>query len=426
LLNAARSIGCQFVGIAAMDLVNGEPHLVLALLWQLVKAAVLSHISLKEHPYLVRLLKEDESVASFMKLPPEKILLRWVNFLLKESGSDRTIKNFGQDIKDSEVYLRLLHRIDKDRCSLADLENDDLSQRATSVLKNAKALDVSASMTITDIVKGNNKLNLIFVAELFNKYPCLEPLTEEEATEVEATATEMLDFSNEGTREERVFRLWINALDLPDVFVTDLFKDLGDGTIMLQVLDQIFKGSVNWKAAIKNPGTIYKRLENCNLAVETARTAGLKLKGVSGENVANGDQIYVLAFIWQLWRAHLADLLLQAGGSDKKPDEKTILKWMNDLIEKSGVKANSFKDKSLATSHAFLHLLTALQPDSVDWSMVTDGTTDEDMKSNAEYTISVARKIGCTIFTLPEDIVDVHPKQLMVLVAMMMLVQMQQ
>lgn len=131
------------------------------------------------------------------------------------------------------------------------------------------------------------------------------------------------------------------------MFVTDLFKDLGDGTIMLQVLDQIFKGSVNWKAAIKNPGTIYKRLENCNLAVETARTvcasifehrecswwqAGLKLKGVSGENVANGDQIYVLAFIWQLWRAHLADLLLQAGGSDKKPDEKTILKWMNDLV----------------------------------------------------------------------------------------------
>lgn len=69
-----------------------------------------------------------------------------------------------------------------------------------------------------------------------------------------------------------VFRLWLNALDLEDVFVNDLFKDLSDGTIMLQVLDQIFKNSVNWKAAIKNPGTIYKRLENCNLAVETART----------------------------------------------------------------------------------------------------------------------------------------------------------
>ena len=54
-LNAARSIGCQFVGIGAMDLINGEvfvvvlhelfpphlcvwqPHLVLALLWQLIK-----------------------------------------------------------------------------------------------------------------------------------------------------------------------------------------------------------------------------------------------------------------------------------------------------------------------------------------------------------------------------------------------------
>ena len=40
----------------------------------------------------------------------------------------------------------------------------------------------------------------------------------------------------------------------------------------------------------------------------------------------------VAAFIWQLWRAHLADLLIQAGGSDKKPDEKTILKWMNEMV----------------------------------------------------------------------------------------------
>jgi len=421
-LNAARSIGCQFVGIGAMDLINGEPHLVLALLWQLIKAAVLSHISLAEHPYLVRLLTGDETIATLMKLPAEKILLRWVNYQMGQVGSSRRIKNFGQDIKDSEAYLRLLHLISPEHCSLETLEQDDLSARAAVVLNAASSLDISAAMTTTDITKGNNKMNLLFVAELFNKYPCLAPLTQEETLEVEATATDMLDFNDEGTREERVFRLWINALNIPDVFISDLFQDLGDGYILLQVLDVSYKGCVDWKKVVKNPGTMYKRLENCMMAVTTAKEVGLKLTGVDAQNISEGTPLYVLAFVWQLWRANLADLMSKAGG-DKRPDEKTIVKWMNDKISSSGVKLKNFKDASLATSHSIYHVLAALQPDSVDWSLVTEGNTDEEKKSNAEYAISVARKIGCTIFTLPEDIVEVRPKQIMILVAMLMLVE---
>jgi len=427
-LNAARSIGCQFVGIGAMDLINGEPHLVLALLWQLIKAAVLSHISLAEHPYLVRLLTGDETIATLMKLPPEKILLRWVNYIMGQVGSSRKIKNFGQDVKDSEVYSRLMkhvsdyYKVGQEHCTLDALEQDDLSVRAAAVLRAAAAVDINAAMTATDIFKGNTKMNLLFVAELFNKYPCLAPLTQEETAEVEATATEMLDFNDEGTREERVFRLWINALNIPDVFVSDLFQDLGDGYILLQVLDQSYKGCVEWKKVVKNPGTMYKRLENCMMAVETAKEIGLKLTGIDAQNISEGTPLYVLAFVWQLWRANLADLMSQAGG-DKRPDEKTIVSWMNEKISASGVKLKNFKDPSLATSHSIYHVLTALQPDSVDWSLVTDGTTDEEKKSNAEYAISVARKIGCTIFTLPEDIVAVRPKQIMILVAMLMLVE---
>ena len=34
--------------------------------------------------------------------------------------------------------------------------------------------------------------------------------------------------------------------------------------------------------------------------------------------------------------------------------------------------------------------------------------TDEEKKMNATYIISVARKIGCTVFLLPEDIMEVR------------------
>jgi hypothetical protein len=33
--------------------------------------------------------------------------------------------------------------------------------------------------------------------------------------------------------------------------------------------------------------------------------------------------------------------------------------------------------------------------------------SDEDKKLNATYIISIARKIGCSVFLLPEDIVEV-------------------
>lgn len=33
---------------------------------------------------------------------------------------------------------------------------------------------------------------------------------------------------------------------------------------------------------------------------------------------------------------------------------------------------------------------------------------DEDKKLNASYIISVARKLGCSIFLLPEDIIEVR------------------
>jgi len=39
----------------------------------------------------------------------------------------------------------------------------------------------------------------------------------------------LLDDDIQGTREERQFRLWINSLEIPDVYVNNLFEDVRDG-----------------------------------------------------------------------------------------------------------------------------------------------------------------------------------------------------
>jgi len=420
-LNSAKSIGCQIVGINSTNLIEGpnHPHLVLAMLWQLVKVAVLSHINLKEHNYLVRLLEGDETIESFMKLAPEKILMRWVNFMLKDTACTKRVKNFSSDIKDSYVYTHLLNRINNS-CSLAGMDTADLGERAQAVLSNASSIGIREVMGAADITAGNSKLNLIFVADLFNRYPCLEPLTEEETLEVEAT--DMLDFA-EGTREERVFRLWVNSLEVPELFIDNLYEGVQSGWPLLQILDRIFPDSVDFKQGNKNPATVFKRLENCCLAIETSRKVGLKLVGIEGKDIEAGTPKFVLALCWQIWKTHIGNMLAQVTGTGTRPQDKDIVKWANDKVRAAGynLQIKDFKDKTLADGQYIAHLLASVRRTAVDFDVLSAGSTEEEQKSNSEYIISVARKIGCTIFNVPDDITEVRPKMLMVLVSMIML-----
>lgn len=43
---------------------------------------MLTKIDLKNHPYLIRLKKDDEEVGDLLKLPKEELLIRWVNYHL--------------------------------------------------------------------------------------------------------------------------------------------------------------------------------------------------------------------------------------------------------------------------------------------------------------------------------------------------------
>lgn len=93
--------------------------------------------------------------------------------------------NFSSDVKDGENYTVLLKQLKPDYCSRAPLQTHDLLQRAEQVLTNADAIGCRKYLTPTSLVAGNAKLNLAFVANLFNTWPGLEPLEENEKPEIE-------------------------------------------------------------------------------------------------------------------------------------------------------------------------------------------------------------------------------------------------
>jgi len=198
------------------------------------------------------LCEEGETIEDLLRLTPDQILLRWFNFHLKQAGWKRRVNNFSKDVKDGENYTVLLNQLKPEQCSRAPLQTPDLKVRAEQVLQNADKIGCRKYLTPASLVAGNPRLNLAFVANLFNTHPGLEPLDEQEAKEYGAVD----DFDAEGEREARVFTLWLNSLNVePGVF--NLFENLKDGLIIIQAFDKILPGSVilapGFKAQRRSP-----------------------------------------------------------------------------------------------------------------------------------------------------------------------------
>lgn len=279
------------------------------------------------------------------------------------------------------------------------------------MLQNAEKLDCRKFLTPSSLVAGNPKLNLAFVANLFNNHPCLDPITEEEKAEVE-------DFDAEGEREARVFTLWLNSLDVQPA-VQSFFDDLCDGTILLQAYDKVVKGSVNWRHVNKRSahgGQVmrFKAVENTNYAIELGKQLGFSLVGIQGADITDGQKTLTLGLVWQLMRRDITvtlSSLAQRLGKREMTDAEMV-RWANDMSRKGGRTSSirSFKDPAIGTGVFLLDVLNGMKSNYVDYDLVTSGRNDEEAYLNAKLSISIARKLGATIWLVPEDICQVRQR----------------
>jgi plastin-1 len=364
----------------------------------------------------------------------------------------------------------LLHQLKPDQCSLAPLKTPDLRTRAEQVsffrdnfplqilrrvhkvLQNAANIGCRKYLTPASLVAGNPRLNLAFVANLFNSHPGLEPLDEQEAKEYGVVE----DFDAEGEREARVFTLWLNSLGVePGVF--NLFENLKDGLVILQAFDKVLPGSVVWRrvskpkiapgetaaAAFSSGGggeedeeeeigvkpnqsqlTRFKAVENTNYAVELGRQSGMSLVGIQGADIVDGRKTLVLGLVWQLMRSASLSLpcpwarlivatihprmsitktltSLSKTGQGRPISDTEMLKWANTTVQKAKPAARpirSFRDPSITTGLFFLDLLEAIRPGSVDPALVNNVNEDsayDERRQNGACLFPVDM-IGCS------------------------------
>jgi len=413
VINAARSIGVSAVNIGAGDLREGmgKPHLILGILWQLVKIQLLNQINLNETPELIRLLGENETLEDLLALPAEKLLLRWFNFHLEKAGFHRRVKNFGKDICDSECYTILLNQLGPKKCSKDALEEKEPLKRAAMVVRNADRLGAKVFIKPNDIVSSNDKLNLAFTASIFNHCSGLNPITEEE----EKNLIGMMEDDVGDCREERAFRMWINTLGIDDIYANNIYEDCKDGLLLLKVIDKIEPGLVCWSKVEMKPRNKFKKVSNNNYAVVLCKYLKLSLVTTGGADIVHGNHKLILGLVWQLMRYHSIKLLNALKSSkEKEISDKDILRFCNKMARASGMssrKLRSFGDKRhLKNGLFFIYVLGGVFPKGIDWDLMTKGENEADAILNARYALSIARKYNCTIFLLPEDIIEANPR----------------
>ncbi|XP_039027017.1 fimbrin-1-like [Hibiscus syriacus] len=418
-LNSAKAIGCTVVNIGTQDLVEGRPHLVLGLISQIIKIQLLADLNLKKTPQLVELVEDSNAdVEELMGLAPEKVLLKWMNFHLNKAGYEKIVANFSSDVKDGKAYTYLLNVLAPECCNPLTLDTKDPVERAKLVLDHAERMGCKSYLSPKDIVEGSTNLNLAFVAQIFHERNGLS--TDSKKISFAERMTDDVQIS----REERCFRLWINSLGI-ESYVNNVFEDVRTGWLLLEVLDKVSPGSVNWKHASKPPIKFpFRKVENCNQVVKIGKQLKFSVVNLGGNDIVQGNKKLIVAFLWQLMRFNMLQLLksLRSHSRGKEITDVDIVNWANRKVKISGrtTRIESFKDKSLSTGLFFLELLSAVEPRVVNWNLVTKGESDEEKRLNATYIISVARKLGCSIFLLPEDIMEVNQKMILTLTASIM------
>jgi len=266
-----------------------------------------------------------------------------------------------------------------------------------------------------DIAKANEKgknfrekLNLAFVANLFNNYPAL-------------TLTEDIEVEIEETLEEKTYRNWINSMPGNKVFVKDLYADLRNGLVLLALFDEIKPGCVEWSKVYKEfdpKKKLFQMQSNCNMVVKCAKDLNLSVVNLGGEDLRLGEKKLTLGLVFQMMKAYTLKLLMQLRGDGKPIDDAEIVRWINEKLKSAGRTSSisGFKDSKLASAVIVLELIDAIVPNTINFSEVSN-----DNLSNAKYAVSMARRAGARVYSLPEHLVELNKNMIMSLFACLMI-----
>ena len=393
-LNSAKAIGCDLSNVQAEQLL-GDTEELKKLTWEIVRTELLSHVTLRQHPELKVLEQEAElqaQVIDVASLPPEEILMAWVNYHLAhapERPPVTSIHNLSDDLQDLRVQYALLKEVGRVR-ECEDVKNVSLSSSASREERVAAIETMAEALQCRKFFYPNEadskQFNAAFLANVFHHHSALQ-LTH--AVPTPEPLSEPIAETDEGTREERAFRLWINSMGI-GTFVHNLQTDVRDGLILLKLFDRISPGLVEWKRVnqdAKRMG-IYRKVENCTLCIKYGRDLGFSLVGIGGKDIFDGNRKFILALVWQMMQFHLLGILRQVASAGTKLTEKDVLTWANKKITAkygSEAQVDNLKSPLIQNSLYLARLIECVSPGVIHFDFITSTGKTKNFPLNEFY-----------------------------------------
>jgi hypothetical protein len=79
--------------------------------------------------------------------------------------------------------------------------------------------------------------------------------------------------------------------------------------VLLEVLDKVVPGSVNWKMANRPPIKLpFKKVENCNQVLKIGKELKFSLVNIAGNDIVHGNKKLILGK-YQLHRLYLRNIV---------------------------------------------------------------------------------------------------------------------
>ena len=407
IINSAKSLDC-LVDLTVDDILNEEELEIDNLFIEILKKIILKEISIKNYPQLLRLKGDKEEIETMLTFEPEELLKRWFNYHLLQAEHPDKITYSPGDFKDSEKYITLLNQLFPLNCDLLSFKNKNIEKRAEIVLENAKKNGVNVYITIKDIIDENEVMNIFFIAEIFHVSHGLGNPTHQEQLKVQ----ELLEDDEEGKREERSFKTWINSLELEGIKkVNNLYQESRTAVLLLKIIDEIKPGTVNWEIVemkkTKNP---FKIAVNCQEVNNSSKRIGFSIISIGNKDIQDGKKKHILALVWQMMKAYT---LKKIG----EKSEEELIAWANEQVSEIR-RIKNLKEKKLNDGLFWIELLSTIKPKCVDWNLVNKNClNDRDREMNSKYAISVAKGLGANVFLFWQDITEVKSKLLLTFLA---------
>jgi len=126
--------------------------------------------------------------------------------------------------------------------------------------------------------------------------------------------------------QKKTFTRWCNTyLVQRKMNITDLSKDLDTGIMLLNLLEQI-SGKTVAATYNKNPKMRVQKIENVNFSLNFLTKEGIKLVGIDGSNVVDGNTKLILGLIW------IIILRFQIQVNEGNSARQELLEWVRSQI----------------------------------------------------------------------------------------------